>query len=595
MLKKTALILFYFYCSNSVYAFAHFPPLIDLADTTADVNILGATNADQTGYDFACGDFDGNNISDLAILSAGPVGEDAAAFIHVFWGGSPLDSIIDLLSYSGNVSKIIAAISEDGFYSSLTSGDYNNDGFDDIVLGLPAKHPYLNWDGKAYIIFGHSPFPDTLRLETPNQHVTAIYGVAGSSGWLGTAMTSGDINGNNYDELIIGAPAFDPGGRVYIIYGRDSFPEDIYLNTFQDSITRIIDPDWYQASGKGLDCEDVDNDGCDDLLIGSPGEASGYRRGKARLLFGASSYPDTIWISNSTVSMKVFYGEYDNGHLGRRVAISNIDGRNFKDLVLSSHSADPLGCIDCGEIYVIYGSGSLPDTIYVSSTDVPMTRIIGMGTKQKYGTAMTCGDVTGDNYDDIIIGSIPDDYILADRAKVTVVYGAYHLPDTIFVDSDTSISVFIAEERPGDFGRSLGTGDFDEDGVLDLLIGAYHASPLGRNGAGKTYLVYGIDSLTGIPLPPTPSFSLMQNYPNPFSTSTTIEYSLPNSAPVTLTVYNILGQRVAKIIEPMQSKGPHSIVWNGRDEKGKKVASGIYFYRVRAGAFSATKKMILLR
>ncbi|NIO55422.1 MAG: T9SS type A sorting domain-containing protein [Candidatus Latescibacteria bacterium] len=87
----------------------------------------------------------------------------------------------------------------------------------------------------------------------------------------------------------------------------------------------------------------------------------------------------------------------------------------------------------------------------------------------------------------------------------------------------------------------------------------------------------------------------MQNYPNPFSASTTIEYFLPSNAPVTLTVYNILGQRVARIIEPMKPKGPHSIVWNGRDENGKKVASGIYFYRLQAGAFSATKKMVLLR
>ncbi len=175
--------------------------------------------------------------------------------------------------------------------------------------------------------------------------------------------------------------------------------------------------------------------------------------------------------------MKVFYGEYDNGRLGWRVTIGNIDGRNYNDLILSSANAEPFGCELCGEIYIIYGSSTLPDTINVGSTDVQMTRIIGAGSIQSYGVEMTCGDVTGDSYDDIIIGSEPDDYIDTDRGKVTVVYGAYHLPDTIFVDSDTSISVFIAEERPGDFGRSLGTGDFDEDGVLDLLIGAELLAP----------------------------------------------------------------------------------------------------------------------
>ncbi len=586
MLKKAVLILPVLCSFTPVCALAHFPPLTDLADTTADVTILGATDFDETGYDFACGDFDGNSTSDLAVLSVGAI----APFIHIFWGGSPLDSIIDLQTYLGNSTKIISPNVDDGLWSSLTSGDYNNDGFDDLVLGLP-----YGLAGKAYVIFGRSPFPDTLYLEIPNQHVTTIYGVDGGGGWLGHAVTSGDISGDGYDELVIASPFFDPGGRVYVIYGRDSFPEDIYLNSFQDSIARIIDPYWYQGTGRSMDCEDVDDDGYDDLLIGSPGAASGYYQGKARLLFGAPSFPDTILLSDDTVSMKVFYGEYAHGHLGYKVAISNIDGRNFKDLVLSSLTADPLGCDDCGEIYLIYGSSTLPDTVNLGSADVQMTRIIGMGTGQWYGVAMTCGDLTGDDHDDVIIGSDPDDYIQTDRGKVTVVYGAYHLPDTIFVDSDTSISVFIAEERAGYFGKSLGTGDFDEDGVLDLLIGAHTASALGRDWAGKVYLFYGIENLTGIPHPPALSFKVKQNYPNPFSSNTTIEYSLPNSAPVTLTVYNILGQLVARIIEPMQSKGPHSITWDGRGENGKKAASGIYFYRLQAGAFSATKKMVLLR
>ncbi len=587
MLKKAVLILPILCSFAPVCALAHFPPLTDLADTTADVTIIGAGVVDMTGYDFACGDFDGNSTSDLAVLSVGPI----APFIHIFWGDSPLDSIIDLQTYLGNITKIIAPNSDDGSWSSLTSGDYNNDGLDDLILGLPWGHA-----GKAYVIFGRSPFPDTLYLEIPNQNVTTIHGIDNSHAWLGHRMTSGDINGDGYDELVVGAPAFDPGGRVYIIYGRDSLPEDIYLDSFQDSITWIIDPDRYQATGNGMDCEDIDDDGYDDLLIGSPGSASGYTQGTARLLFGAPSYPDTIWLSDEKISMKVINGEYSDGRLGWRVAMADINRSDYKDLILSSPSADPLACGDCGEVYIIYGSGTLPDTIHVNSTDVQMTRIIGMGTgHQHYGVAVACGDVTGDGYEDIIMGSNPDDYIETDRGKVTVVYGAYHLPDTIFVETDSSISVFIAEERSDYFGRSLRTGDLNADDVSDLVIGAYFADPPGRSDAGKAFLFYGIEDLTGIPYPQPMSIMLKQNYPNPFSSNTIIEYSLLNSAPVTLTIYNILGQRVARIIEPMKPKGPHSIVWNGRDENGKKVASGIYLYRLRAGAFSATKKMILLR
>jgi hypothetical protein len=96
-------------------------------------------------------------------------------------------------------------------------------------------------------------------------------------------------------------------------------------------------------------------------------------------------------------------------------------------------------------------------------------------------------------------------------------------------------------------------------------------------------------------------FSLRQNYPNPFNPRTIIEYDIPYNTtvleqiPTSLVVYDLLGREVARLVDEKLSPGKYSIVWNGMNKFGIRVASGIYFYSLRTGSFSNTRKMILLR
>ncbi|MBU0984374.1 MAG: T9SS type A sorting domain-containing protein, partial [candidate division Zixibacteria bacterium] len=91
------------------------------------------------------------------------------------------------------------------------------------------------------------------------------------------------------------------------------------------------------------------------------------------------------------------------------------------------------------------------------------------------------------------------------------------------------------------------------------------------------------------------SYRLAQNYPNPFNPSTVIDFEIPRQSAVTLIVYNVLGQQVATLAEQDLSAGVHSVTWDGRDDTGGAAASGVYFYRLQAGDFSAARKMILLQ
>ena len=96
------------------------------------------------------------------------------------------------------------------------------------------------------------------------------------------------------------------------------------------------------------------------------------------------------------------------------------------------------------------------------------------------------------------------------------------------------------------------------------------------------------------------NYILYQNYPNPFNPTTTISYALPNSSKVELVIYNPLGQRVRTLVQGQQASGQHQVQWNGRDDKGNSVASGVYVYRLQAKSSNGekivkVKKMVLLR
>ena len=91
------------------------------------------------------------------------------------------------------------------------------------------------------------------------------------------------------------------------------------------------------------------------------------------------------------------------------------------------------------------------------------------------------------------------------------------------------------------------------------------------------------------------NYELNQNYPNPFNLSTTIEYSLPRVTDVSLIIYNILGQVIRKWDYEFQQAGLYSVPWDGRDESGHVVASGVYIYRLQTANYSQSKRMILLK
>jgi len=91
------------------------------------------------------------------------------------------------------------------------------------------------------------------------------------------------------------------------------------------------------------------------------------------------------------------------------------------------------------------------------------------------------------------------------------------------------------------------------------------------------------------------SYQLEQNYPNPFNPSTTISFALPQAGEVTLSIFNTNGQLVKKLIAGEMNAGQHNLTWDATNEHGERVASGVYLYVIKAGEFTAQRKLVLMK
>jgi hypothetical protein len=141
-----------------------------------------------------------------------------------------------------------------------------------------------------------------------------------------------------------------------------------------------------------------------------------------------------------------------------------------------------------------------------------------------------------------------------------------------------------------------------DEGPMLLAIENYRSGMIWNLTNGNANIGAGLDSVFGVTevnddglSQISETFALDQNYPNPFNSSTIIKYHLSRKSKVTLRIHNMLGQEIRGLVNESQSAGSKSIVWDGKNDKGKAVASGIYFYQLTAGEYKETKKMTLTK
>jgi len=306
-----------------------------------------------------------------------------------------------------------------------------------------------------------------------------------------SVIGAGDVNGDGYDDILIGAIGDDDGGdyagKTYLILGKSSgWVMDTDLSNADASFIGedALDYSGYSVAGGG----DVNGDGYDDILIGAHynEEGSGNDAGQTYLILGrAFGWTMDTDLSKSDAS---FWGETHQHWSGYSIAFGgDINGDGYDDILIGAPRSNDGGTL-AGQTYLIFGkaSGWAMDTS-LSAADASFWGEDG-DDYSGYSVA-GAGDVNGDGYDDILIGAYKNEDGGSDAGQTYLILGKTTgwVMDTDLSDSDAS---FLGEHADDWSGRSVaGAGDINGDGYGDILIGAPHDED-GGTDAGQTYLIF---------------------------------------------------------------------------------------------------------
>jgi hypothetical protein len=300
------------------------------------------------------------------------------------------------------------------------AGDVNGDGFDDVIIGTLISSPE---PGESYVVFGGAEsFTSSIDLrDLDGTNGFRIDGVAPGD-YAGRSVSSaGDVNGDSFDDLIIGATGASPGGASYVVFGQsDGFAPTLSLSSLDGTNGFRIDGiGEFGVSGEAASSAgDVNGDGIDDLIIGNSRADPGGRTsaGEAYVVFGKSAgFGSAIELSSldGTSGFRL-NGIDESDLLGRSVSTAgDFNGDGFADLIVGASRAES-GESDSreGESYVVFGKSSG----FVSSFDLSSLdessgfRIGGINPEDASGGAVsTAGDLNGDGFDDIVVGAVAAD------------------------------------------------------------------------------------------------------------------------------------------------------------------------------------------
>jgi hypothetical protein len=344
------------------------------------------------------------------------------------------------------------------------AGDIDGDGYGDVLVGAPYDRLDASREGVVSLFRG-SPagLPTTPDWQVGGGQQGSLFGAA--------VAGVGDVNGDGYDDVLVGAPGFNDGvnkkGAVFLylgpLDGTATAPDWSFVGDQKDSLLGAA------VASAG----DVDGDGLDDFLIGAPGQSVAQTsEGAAFLFFGSDA-------SISPVPEWSYYGGQPAAGLGTSVAGGgDVDGDGYDDVLV--------GAPGYGFYYEDEGTALLFFGTQDGLAASPGWQALGGQSDARFGTSVAgVGDVDADGYDDLLVGA-------PGYATGLLVHGAAFLfrgDDPLPASSPAWMS--HADQLASGFGRAVtGAGDVNGDGYDDVAVGAYTYTN-DQAAEGATFIYYG--------------------------------------------------------------------------------------------------------
>ncbi|MCA9658698.1 MAG: FG-GAP repeat protein [Myxococcales bacterium] len=389
------------------------------------------------------GDIDGDRVADVMIGAHQADGEGLLAGRGYVVFGKSDGAIYPLASATNNVGGLMIDAEDKLDFAGRAvagAGDVNGDGFADVLLGAYGAESQGLFAGRSYLIFGG--VGENVALAKPGDAFVTVDGEA-ELDFSGHALAGGgDVNGDGFDDVIIGAYGADPGGdasgRAYVVFGTPS-PAPILLADVAAGV-----------GGFALD------------------------------------------------------GELEGDHAGAAVAIvGDINGDGFADVAVGAPLADP-GGLSSGRVYVVHGEADPKSRSLAEIAQGTGGFVVDGQTFRDYAgfSVSGAGDVDGDGLDDVIVGAYGSEPKGMQSGRAYVIYGKTDTaPVNLFSVITGQGGVTLAGEADGDqAGISVaGAGDVNGDGFADVIVGAFGSDAKGKD-AGRSYVFFGGDFSNAVDL-----------------------------------------------------------------------------------------------